>query len=195
MVEQETKKLDRRVVKTKKAIRNSFLKLLTEKDIDKVTVKEIADGADVDRKTVYNYYMGVDEILEELENELAMDFEKTLIEFRFESVEAALSAFYAFSEFLQANMEMYTLLMKIDGRSRLMEKIVAYLKEKVRSVLEHTSVEAAKIDLAVEYVTSGMFMAYRYWFNSDRKQSLEDFTDDIATLVIGGLPTYFMEIE
>ena len=96
---------------------------------------------------------------------------------------------------LQANMEMYTLLMKIDGRSRLMEKIVAYLKEKVRSVLEHTSVEAAKIDLAVEYVTSGMFMAYRYWFNSDRKQSLEDFTDDIATLVIGGLPTYFMEIE
>ena len=75
-----------------------------------------------------------------------------------------------------------------------MEKIVAYLKEKVRSVLEHTSVEAAKIDLAVEYVTSGMFMAYRYWFNSDRKQSLEDFTDDIATLVIGGLPTYFMEI-
>ena len=195
MVEQETKKLDRRVVKTKKAIRNSFLKLLTEKDIDKVTVKEIADGADVDRKTVYNYYTGVDEILEELENELAMDFEKTLVEFRFESVEDAMSAFYAFSEFLQANMEMYTLLMKIDGRSRLMEKIVAYLKEKVRSVLEHTSVEAAKIDLAVEYVTSGMFMAYRYWFNSDRKQSLEDFTDDIATLVIGGLPTYFMEIE
>lgn len=195
MVEQETKKLDRRVVKTKKAIRNSFLKLLTEKDVDKVTVKEIADGADVDRKTVYNYYTGVDEILEELENELAMDFEKTLVEFNFESVEDTMSAFYAFSEFLQANMEMYTLLMKIDGRSRLMEKIVAYLKEKVRSVLEHTSVEAAKIDLAVEYVTSGMFMAYRYWFNSDRKQSLEDFTDDIATLVIGGLPTYFMEIE
>lgn len=195
MVEQVEKKLDRRVVKTKKAIRNSFLKLLTEKDVDKVTVKEIADGADVDRKTVYNYYAGVEEILEELENELAMDFEKTLVEFNFESVEDTMSAFYAFSEFLQANMEMYTLLMKIDGRSRLMEKIVAYLKEKVRSVLEHTSVEAAKIDLAVEYVTSGMFMAYRYWFNSDRKQSLEDFTDDIATLVIGGLPTYFMEIE
>lgn len=194
MVEQEEKKQDRRVVKTKKAIRNSFLKLLTEKDIDKVTVKEIADGADVDRKTVYNYYAGVEEILEELENELTIDFEKTLVEFKFESVEDAMSAFYAFAEFLQTNMEMYTLLMKIDGRSRLMEKIVAYLKEKVRSVLVDTKVEASKIDLAVEYVTSGMFMAYRYWFNSDRKQSLEDFTDDIATLVIGGLPTYFMEI-
>ena len=194
MVEQEEKKQDRRVVKTKKAIRNSFLKLLTEKDIDKVTVKEIADGADVDRKTVYNYYAGVEEILEELENELTIDFEKTLVEFKFESVEDTMSAFYAFSEFLQTNMEMYTLLMKIDGRSRLMEKIVAYLKEKVRSVLVDTKVEASKIDLAVEYVTSGMFAAYRYWFNSDRKQSLEDFTDDIATLVIGGLPTYFMEI-
>ena len=132
--------------------------------------------------------------MEELENELTIDFEKTLVEFKFESVEDTMSAFYAFSEFLQTNMEMYTLLMKIDGRSRLMEKIVAYLKEKVRSVLVDTKVEASKIDLAVEYVTSGMFAAYRYWFNSDRKQSLEDFTDDIATLVIGGLPTYFMEI-
>ena len=52
MVEQETKKLDRRVVKTKKAIRNSFLKLLTEKDIDKVTVKEIADGMRISESNV-----------------------------------------------------------------------------------------------------------------------------------------------
>ena len=189
MVEKEEKKLDRRVVRTKNAIRNSFLKLLTEKDIDKVTVKEIADGANVDRKTVYNYYTGVDKILEELENELAKDFEKAIGEFHFESVEDTMSAFNALTELLSENMELYTLLMKIDGRSRLMEKIVVYLKEKVRSVLASSSVEASKIDVAVEYVTAGMFTAYKYWFNSDRKQSLEDFTEDVATLVIGGLPT------
>ena len=188
------KKQDRRVARTKKAIRNSFLELLTEKDFEKITVKEVADRADVDRKTVYNYYTGVNEVLEELENELAEDFEKAIGEFEFNNIEDAMAAFTALNQLLRENMELYTLIMKLDGKSRLMAKIVVYLKEKVRSVIGRTNTEASKIDIAVEYVTAGMFMAYRYWFNSDRKQSLEDFTDEIACLVIGGLPTYFMEV-
>ena len=49
------KKQDRRVQRTKKSIRNAFLQLLAEKELEKISVKEIADSADVDRKTVYNY--------------------------------------------------------------------------------------------------------------------------------------------
>ena len=56
---QEEKKLDRRVIKTKKAIRNAFAKLISEKDINKITIKDIADTADINRKTFYNYYRRV----------------------------------------------------------------------------------------------------------------------------------------
>lgn len=189
------KKLDRRVVRTKKAIRNAFAKLLSEKEIDEITVKEIADRADVDRKTVYNYYTGVNDVLEEMENELAADFEKVIGEFKFESVGDTMDAFNSLTNYLNENMEIYTLLMKIDRKSRLVDKIMAYLKEKVRDLFSQVEIEAHKIDVAVEYVTAGMFTAYKYWFNSDRTQSLEEFTDDIACLVVGGLPTYFMEIE
>ena len=41
---QEEKKLDRRVIKTKKAIRNAFAKLISEKDINKVTIKDSGYG-------------------------------------------------------------------------------------------------------------------------------------------------------
>lgn len=194
MVEREEKKMDRRVVRTKRAIRNTFVKLLTEKDVDKITVKELADGADVDRKTVYNYYDGVNDILEELENELAVDFERKIGVFVFDSIENTMSAFAALNRHLQENMELYTLVMRLDEKSRLLTKIVAYLKRKIRSVLDHSQVDVSKIDVAVEYVTSGMFMAYKHWFNSDRSQSLEDFTEGVACLVIGGLTTYFMDI-
>ena len=76
MVEQEEKKQDRRVVKTKKAIRSAFVQLLGKKDVEKITIKELAETADVDRKTVYNYYNGVADILGELENEMVSDFQK-----------------------------------------------------------------------------------------------------------------------
>ena len=40
---------DRRVVKTKKAIRLAFAKLLSEKDINDITVSDIAALADINR--------------------------------------------------------------------------------------------------------------------------------------------------
>ena len=48
-------KQDRRVVKTKRAIRNALVQLLSEKELDQITVKELADRADINRKTFYNY--------------------------------------------------------------------------------------------------------------------------------------------
>ena len=44
------KKIDRRVVKTKKAIHNAFAKLLTEKELNDITISDIAELADINRK-------------------------------------------------------------------------------------------------------------------------------------------------
>ena len=41
---------ERRVRKTKRAIRNAFAALLAEKDVNQITVKDIAERADINRK-------------------------------------------------------------------------------------------------------------------------------------------------
>ena len=38
-------------------------------------MKEIAERADVDRKTVYNYYAGAQDILDEIEDEAVAELE------------------------------------------------------------------------------------------------------------------------
>jgi AcrR family transcriptional regulator len=63
---------DSRVIRTKKAIKKSFITLLGMKDIDSITVKDIAHYANVDRKTVYNYYPGVYALIEEIEEDFAV---------------------------------------------------------------------------------------------------------------------------
>ena len=45
--------MDRRITRTKKCIRSAFLQLTLEKELEKITIKEIAERADVDiTKTV-----------------------------------------------------------------------------------------------------------------------------------------------
>ncbi len=192
MIENSDKRQDRRVVKTKRAIRNAFVKLLAEKEIDKITIKEIADGADVDRKTVYNYYRGVYDILDELENELVQSFEKEVMAFDFDPAQPQ-EIFHALSKTLKDNFEIYELVMRIDGSSNFISKVVVYLRQKIRMVVEsYKLIPPLKIDLAAEYLTAGIFSSYRYWFNSERSQSLEEITQDIALLVLGGLPQYLL---
>ena len=48
--------MDRRVKYTKKIIKDTFLNLLKEKEISKITVSEICKLSDINRATFYRYY-------------------------------------------------------------------------------------------------------------------------------------------
>ena len=69
--------IDSRIIRTKKAIKSGFIFLLSEKPIDSITVKDIAEAAHVDRKTVYNYYPGVYALIEEIEDDFAKSMAQT----------------------------------------------------------------------------------------------------------------------
>lgn len=62
---------------TRQAIMYSLLKLLQEKSIDKITVKDICELCEINRNTVYYYYSDIYQVLEEL---LKFETEKSLKE-------------------------------------------------------------------------------------------------------------------
>ena len=62
-------KLDRRIKYTRKMIRHSFLQLLEEKPLGKITVKEICEKADINRATFYAHYEDVYDLLCKIEEE------------------------------------------------------------------------------------------------------------------------------
>ena len=66
----EQKKPDRRVVRTKKAIRNAFARLISRRSLGEITVKELSEEADINRKTFYNYYSDIFQVMDEVENEV-----------------------------------------------------------------------------------------------------------------------------
>ncbi len=63
-------KNNRRVQYTKQVIKQSFLKILEEKDISKVSVKEICELADVNRGTFYLHYQDTNDLFNQIEDEL-----------------------------------------------------------------------------------------------------------------------------
>lgn len=63
-------KEDRRVRRTRKQIEEALLRLLTKKHFQKITVKELAEEADITRATFYQHYRDPYEVLEKMQMEI-----------------------------------------------------------------------------------------------------------------------------
>mgnify|MGYP001940840092 FL=1 len=62
-------KEDRRIRRTKSAIKEAFIDLLNEKEIEKITIQDITKRADINRGTFYLHFEDKYLLLDEMENE------------------------------------------------------------------------------------------------------------------------------
>ncbi|MDR1628691.1 MAG: TetR/AcrR family transcriptional regulator C-terminal domain-containing protein [Oscillospiraceae bacterium] len=85
-------KNDHRIKLTKMMIRQSFLSLLREKPINKITIKELCEKAGINRATFYAHYEDIYALMDETKNELAESILHAVHEI---SSTALLSDFYA----------------------------------------------------------------------------------------------------
>ena len=80
MGEREMKKPeDRRVKRTKKALRDCLFQLLDEKTVEEITVKELTSMADINRSTFYFYYKDIDDMIIQIQDEIYSVFERDVI--------------------------------------------------------------------------------------------------------------------
>ena len=67
----EERGIDRRVRKTKRQLRQALMDLMSEKPSKSISVRELAERADINRGTFYIHYKDVSDLLQRLEDEMA----------------------------------------------------------------------------------------------------------------------------
>ena len=184
-----TVKTDLRVIKTKKAIRDAFAELLSEKDIQKITIKDIADTAVINRKTFYNYYAGVYAVVDEIENEIIMAFNEALRDVDFKQLlREPYEIFKKLTSIINSDFNFYSHLMKMDNNMSLISKIILALEFNVKkSFSEQISINKSTLDLVFDYAVAGMITVYQKWFNSSRTQSIEEISKSLSIIIFSGV--------
>lgn len=76
---EEKRSEDRRVKRTKKALRDCLFSLLEQKTADEITVKELTAAADINRSTFYFYYKDIDDMIMQIQDEIYSVFETDVI--------------------------------------------------------------------------------------------------------------------
>lgn len=187
-------KVDRRTIKTKKAIKNAIAKLITEKEVDKITVKDIAETADINRKTFYNYYANVNDAFSELENEIINQIHEVFADLDLAEVLAApKDMLKKFNDIINANL----IYKDYAGRrdAEMDNKLTLYIKEELSKAAQKyvTAENSEAIHLAIEFICEGLIGTYHRWFVGDIKMSLDELANHLGSLLFYGLGQYLKD--
>ena len=162
---EDRKREDRRVRRTRASIRRAFLDLLDEKSYGQITVTELSEKADINRKTFYAYYSGMDELLRELEQDLMEDYEEvcTGINFSIPDFDGK-TYFQEISRIIDANLE----IIKRLGDLGVLPDLVVRIKDTtVQKFLEKNAGAEAETDIRIaltaEFIATGVLAMFSRW--------------------------------
>jgi AcrR family transcriptional regulator len=148
---------------TTRLFHESLLSLLKEKSIDKITVKELCQGAELNRTTFYLHYGKPADVLAEIEDELICKTQSCLRELKEEN---AVSRMHALLEYIRDDREMFLAVMCDHGtdefRLRFFNSIFP------DGVMDEPFRRDARLKSYTEgYLVSGAFAAVYTWLLDD----------------------------
>lgn len=179
------KKTDRRVKYTKQAIRDSFLKLLSEKPIEKISVTEICREAEINRGTFYSHYTDPYDLRESLVEELIEAVRARKQEL---GVTTRLTATQMF-KLLKENQELCRIFAGPYGAKEAMLKIIrsnatAYMKQESESL---SGLSEYTQSCVREMLIASIASVVKCWFDSGMQEPAEEISRLLDTFCAYGL--------
>jgi len=185
----ERKKEDLRVVKTERAIRRAFEDMICEMDYSEISIKELVERAEINRKTFYLHYDSIEALLEKLQDEIVEDFISQNISYTSMADMRRITRF--FFEYA-ASMPLLNERLLCSGSyshigDKINEKIMAYQAEKNRGAFSRNPLVD---NLVFAYFAANSTILYRQWVTDGKQLPLEDLITASTNLICNGLSAY-----
>lgn len=194
-------KVDRRVLRTRLALREALLSLLEEKDYNRITVEEITERANLGRATFYLHYKDREDLLLEQFAELIDDLAQqiahlSILEWQQQSLPGRplLLVFQHVAE----NEKMYRLILSGEGRyqatERLRSIIVTAADGLVQSKSELLSLLASRkipFHFLANYLSGALVASICWWLEEYPTYQAEQMAGLFQRMLMPGILQLF----
>ncbi|WP_068498277.1 TetR/AcrR family transcriptional regulator [Paenibacillus kribbensis] len=154
--------MDRRIQKSRQAIMNAFMKLMLEKDLESITINQIAEEANVNRGTVYLHFADKydlrDQCVEDQLNQLQRSCmpEEGLV--LLTSKTALLRTF----EYLEQNADFYSTMLTNNGSAVFRNQLETMFQQSL-SMKSITLDRELNRDITVQFLISAGVGLLEWW--------------------------------
>lgn len=188
-------KTDRRVKKTRQQLRIHLAKMMCEKSIQDITVKELVEKADINRSTFYLHYSDIHQLLETLENELLAEIIQVIEARSFSSLdENSLLFLQDILSVLSQNLDLCQALVGPNGDIAFVHKIEQLVaKEYQKIISRHISNNTTQIEYFHSYCLTGCVGLIKQWLLTGAKEAPEEMAHFAFFLVSNSISKFVEE--
>ena len=185
--------MDRRVLYTKKMITDTFLQLLSYKDIKKITVSEICKEADINRATFYRYYLDVYDLLDHIQTDFVNDLKRVV------DTEGKYSVSSFTKEFLMVflqNKDLVKVLFNFNNHVYYLNELleIAYTRCREKWQMDLPNVSEEDIDYAAIYIFNGALGVINFWVKNDFDKDVDEIANIIERLSYYGTKRFIYKV-
>lgn len=170
---------DARVRYTRMIIEQSFLELLKEKPVGKITVTELCEKAQINRATFYKHYLDVPDLLEKIEEALFSQIRES-----FGSEKVKLKEFLVgMMNYTKAHQERYMALGGENGDPNLMAKTFLVCYESAYPLVEQNmpGMKESERQMLYHFLSQGAGGILTWWV----KNGMQESPEDVAQFILG----------
>ncbi|TKH04233.1 TetR/AcrR family transcriptional regulator [Peribacillus simplex] len=180
--------IDRRIRKSKMALKESLISLMQSKDFRDITITDIVELADLNRGTFYKHYQYKEELLEEVMEDVIADL---IISYRepYKNVETftineLTASVIKIFEHVANYANIYTLILKSNAWPTLLERICNELKKLPLEDLEdYRPNPKINIELASSYQAYAILGMIIEWVNTGFKYSADYMAEQLLEIL------------
>lgn len=184
---------DLRVQRTITNIYSAFEKLIVEKDYHKITVKELAELAQINKKTFYRYYPTLDDLLAEMQAQYSKEYLDEVGNFEYpRDLQKSIEAFITYSD---KQGEAYDRITTISSGT-----YVGIRQQMIDTVMNKTWGQSAQFNrldnfhrkILLKYVEQTGLTVYKQWVADGKNEPIENVIKAAQDLMQGGVD-YFLD--
>ena len=187
-------KHDRRILKTKTAIYEALVELMQKKNLNSITVTELAAAANINRKTFYTYYSTVNDVLDEVINELISSLKDLMYAMSEDYNMLSPQTLFAFLNTIMSDVDIVRALFTSDNGNMLFNKLQKALQETLLKELIDNDIKMnippEQYPLISSFVAGGMIYVYYEWITNPNGTSLDEMARTLTTLIISGVHAF-----
>jgi len=173
-------------LRSKHLIRQAFVELLQEKDLEKITVTDIITRADLNRGTFYAHYQDVRAVIEQIENEIIGRMLEFLGEFRHKNFfQNPLPLLLKVSRYVEADLEFHRILINSKGAVPFLEKLKKIFVEymKTDSDIPEAVKKSPEFTVSVNFFAGGVINLYQVWFRGETNYTLNELALVVSKII------------
>lgn len=189
-----SKKLDPRIIRTRHLLRNALMELITERDFDTITVRDITERATLNHATFYLHYKNKEDLLfyglEEMYAELAAAVPPPSEE-SVKNIDNPRQSTLKLFQHIADNRVFYRAVFGMKGVAQFRTQFRRYLTDILRRrmamvVQQQQAREHVPVEFIAQYLAGAYLGVIDSWLESDTPLDIETMADNYMQLTAGG---------